>query len=259
MSTSTFVPPNFTKVHIEDCLKRVRTIFGGVFIVDTRKAKLVQVLYHLWEHKFYPQYYFPSSELPSKFLDEKSKQVLSEGPIKYDIVVGVKRAAEAVTVYGDSNGDLAGLFKIGFASMDMWYEEDEQVFVHPKDPYKRVDVLQSSRHIRVEVHGVEVANTHKPRLLFETGLPVRTYIPPTDCKLELLVPSNLHTSCPYKGVANYYHVQTAPDKTAENVVWWYQNPNLECAAINGFLAFYDERVDVWVDGEKQLRPKTHFA
>lgn len=89
-----------------------------------------------WEHKFYPQYYFPSSELPSKFLDEKSKQVLSDGPIKYDIVVGVKRAAEAVTVYGDSNGDLAGLFKIGFASMDMWYEEDEQVFVHPKDPYK---------------------------------------------------------------------------------------------------------------------------
>jgi len=120
-------------------------------------------------------------------------------------------------------------------------------------------VLQSSRHVRVEVNGVEVANTHRPRLLFETGLPVRTYIPQTDCKLECLVPSDHHTPCPYKGVANYYHIQTAPDQRAENVVWWYQNPNLECAGIANFLSFYDELVDLWIDGEKQIRPKTHFA
>ncbi|KAJ3739317.1 DUF427-domain-containing protein [Lentinula detonsa] len=249
----TFVPPELGNTHIEDCPKRVRGFFGGVFIVDTRKAKLV------WEHKWYPQYYFPNSVLPSKFLDDGSKQVLPDGPTRYDILVGDERAPGAVLVYGSSNGDLAGLFKIVYSSMAKWFEEDEQVFVHPKDPYKRVDVLQSSRHVRVEVHGVEVANTHKPRLLFETSLPVRTYIPQTDCKLELLIPSDLQTSCPYKGVASYYHVQTAPDRRADNVVWWYRNPNVECAMINGYYAFYDEHVDVWVDGEKQPRPKTHFA
>ncbi|KIK66694.1 hypothetical protein GYMLUDRAFT_37839 [Collybiopsis luxurians FD-317 M1] len=252
-TTTTFEPPSFIKTHVENCLKRVRALFGGALIIDTRKAKLV------WEHKYYPQYYFPISELPKKYIDEGSKQVTSEGLTKYDIVVGDRRAKEALTVFGESDGDLAGLFKIVFDSMDMWYEEDEQVFVHPKDPYKRVDVLQSSRHVRVEVHGVEVANTNKPRFLYETGLPVRTYIPQTDCRVDFLVPSDTTSACPYKGVANYYHVQTAPDKKAEDAVWWYRNANLECATINGFLAFYDERVDVWIDGEKQMRPRTHFA
>ncbi|KAJ3770586.1 DUF427-domain-containing protein [Lentinula raphanica] len=249
---STSVPPDLTKMHIENCLKRVRGFFGGVFIVDTRKAKLV------WEHQWYPQYYFLDSELPSKYLDSGSKQTLPDGSTRYDIVVGDKREPEAVIVFGDSNGNRAGLFKIVYKSMEKWFEEDEQVFVHPKDPYKRVDVLQSSRHIRVEVNGVEVANTYKPRLLFETNLPVRTYIPQTDCKLEFLVPSDLQTACPYKGVAEYYHVRTA-DVGADNVVWWYQNPTLECAAIKGYYAFYDEKVDIWVDGEKQARPKTHFV
>ncbi|KAF5376190.1 hypothetical protein D9757_009306 [Collybiopsis confluens] len=248
-------PPIFLdlKGHIETCLKRVHAHFGGAVIVDTRKAKLV------WERKFYPQYYFPISDLPTKYLDDGSKQTTSEGLTMYDVVVGERRAKQALTVFGEAGGDRAGLFKIVFGSMDSWYEEDERVFVHPKDPYKRVDVLQSSRHVRIEVHGVEVANTHKPRFLYETGLPVRTYILQTDCRLDLLVPSDNLSECPYKGVANYYHVQSAPDKKAENVVWWYRNPNLECAAINGLLAFYDERVDVWIDGEKQTRPKTHFA
>jgi uncharacterized protein (DUF427 family) len=125
-----FVPLDSTRTHVEDCLKRVRALFGGTFIVDTRKAKLV------WEHKYYPQYYFLHSELSKTYLDEGSKQVTPEDLIKYDIVVGEKRATEALTVYGETHGDLAGLFKVGFGSMDIWYEEDEQVFVHPKDPYK---------------------------------------------------------------------------------------------------------------------------
>jgi len=246
---ATFEPPVFNKPHIEHCFKRVRALFGGAFVIDTTKAKLV------WEHKFYPQYYFPNSELPAQFLDDGSKLVPTEGVTKFDVVVGEKRAPGAIIVYGDLIGERAGLFKVKFDSMDMWYEEDERLFYHPKDPYKRVDVLQSSRHVRVEIDGIEMANTQKPRLLFETGLHVRTYIPQTDCNLGLLVPSDHHTECPYKGVANYYHVQT-PNKLAENVVWWYQNPNLECASINGFLSFYDEHVDVWIDGEKQTRPKT---
>ncbi|KAL0579054.1 hypothetical protein V5O48_002947 [Marasmius crinis-equi] len=230
------MPPFFSLPHIEPCLKGVRALFGGAFIVDTRKAKLV------WEHPYYPFFYFPREEIPQKYLKDGSG-----GKGTYDIVVGSRRAEGAVKVF-DGDDKLAGLAKIDFKAMDAWFEEDEQIFVHPKDPYKRVDVLQSSRHIRVEVNGVEVANTHRPRFLYETGLPIRTYIPKTDCKLDLL------------GVANYYNVQTSPEKEpTKNVVWWYRNPNLECAAVNGFVAFYDEKVDVWVDGEKQSRPKTPFA
>jgi uncharacterized protein (DUF427 family) len=125
------------------------------------------------------------------------------------------------------------------------------------------------------VNGIEVANTRSPRLLYETSLPVRTYIPKTHCRMDLLVPSELKTACPYKvsdiffnlechiyriaqGVANYYNVKVSENTTVDNIVWWYRNPNLECAAINGYVAFYDEKVDVWVDDVKQTRPVTHF-
>ncbi|OBZ72580.1 hypothetical protein A0H81_07780 [Grifola frondosa] len=151
-------------------------------------------------------------------------------------------------------GDLEGLVQLDFGSMDAWFEEDEEIFVHPKDPYKRVDVLHSSRHIRVEVQGVEVANTTKPRLLFETSLPVRTYIPKTDCRVDLLESSELTTQCPYKGIANYYSVKLPSGTLVQDIVWWYRTPQLECAEIKGCVAFYDEKVDVWVDGVLQARP-----
>ncbi|KAJ7593347.1 hypothetical protein C8J56DRAFT_930867 [Mycena floridula] len=227
----------------EDTQKRVRVLFGGSFVVDTTKAKLV------WEFPYYPVYYFPASEIDTKYLDNKTS--VNSGAT-FDLVVGARRAISAVESFTGS--DLDGLIKIKFGAADAWFEEQEQIFLHPKDPYKRVDVLQSSRHVRVVVEGVEVANTHQPRLLFETGLPVRTYIPKTDCRLELLAPSELTTACPYKGVANYYHVVLGEKKIFENVVWWYRNANLECATINGFAAFYEEKVDVYVDGELQAKP-----
>jgi len=243
--------PPFTDAHIEDSPKRIRVLFGGQFIVDTQKAKLV------WESRYYPTYFFPQSELAQEHI-----QLASEHPDgdKYDLNVGAKKAAEAVTFYSSpSHQHLKGLLKINFSNADAWFEEDEQIFVHPKDPYKRVDVLNSSRHIRIEVDGVEVANSHSPKLLYETGLPVRTYIPKTDCRLDLLNPSDLTTACPYKGEAHYYHIQISPEKRLENSVWFYRNPNLECAAINGLVAFYDEKLDVFVDGVKQTRPKSLWS
>ncbi|KAJ7364192.1 hypothetical protein DFH08DRAFT_838555 [Mycena albidolilacea] len=244
--------PPFTDAHIEDSPKRIRVLFGGEFVVDTRKAKLV------WENKYYPTYFFPHSELSQEYL-----QLASEHPTNgdtYDLIIASKKAPGAVTMYSSpSHQHLNGLLKITFRDADAWFEEDEQIFVHPKDPYKRVDVLNSSRHIRIEVDGIEVASTRSPKLLYETGLPVRSYIPKTDCRLDLLVPSELTTACPYKGDAHYYHIQVSPEKRLENVVWWYRNPNLECAAINGLVAFYDEKVDVFVDGEKQAHPKSLWS
>ncbi|KAF9813517.1 hypothetical protein IEO21_05554 [Rhodonia placenta] len=240
--------PPFTQPHIETLPRRVRVLFAGQYIVDTRKAKLV------WLKPNYPTFFFDSADVPQKYLSRAS---ISGELQQYDIVVGSRKAEAAATEYLD--GDLKGLITISFSSMDAWFEEDEQVFVHPKDPYKRVDVLQSSRHVRVEVNGVELANTTKPRLLFETGLPVRTYIPKTDCRVDLLKPSQLTTECPYKGVANYYNVSISSGETFENIVWWYRVPQPECVDIKGFVAFYDEKVDVWVDGELQPRPRSPWS
>ncbi|CAL1716478.1 unnamed protein product [Somion occarium] len=235
--------PPFSKPHIEHSPKRVRVLFAGNYIVDTLQARLV------WFKPYYPTYCFPVEDLPSQYIEESFR---SDDCVLYDIVIGNRRAESAVTRY--LKGDVQGLVNIEFGAADAWFEEDEQIFVHPKDPYKRVDVLQSSRHIRVELNGVEFANTRRPRLLFETGLHIRTYIPKTDCRMDLLVPSQTTTQCPYKGIANYYHVRLPDGTQTDDIVWWYRTPHLECAEIKGFVAFYDEKVDVWVDGVKQPRP-----
>jgi len=237
--------PPFTKPHVEPSLKRVRVLFGGQWIVDTKKAKLV------WQHTYYPVYFFEKADVPEKYL-RKSNSVEPGTEATFDIVVEEKVATAAASTHAE--GDLAGLIKIKSVAADAWFEEDEQVFGHPKDPYKRVDVLQSSRHVRVEFNGVEVANTTKPRLLFETGLPVRTYMPKTDCRMDLLVGTELTTECPYKGVASYYSIHLPDGKVAENVVWWYRTPQAECIDIKGYVAFYDEKLDIWVDGVKQTKP-----
>ncbi|KAH8100061.1 hypothetical protein BXZ70DRAFT_893950 [Cristinia sonorae] len=233
----------FSLPHIESSAKRIRVLFAGEYIVDTTHAKLV------WTKPYYPYYYFKPSDVKSEFLVEA---LVSSKHRIYDIVVGDRRADAAVTEYLE--GDLDGLMTIEFSAVDAWFEEDEPIYQHPKDPYKRVDVLQSSRHVRVELNGVELANTTKPRLLFETSLHVRTYIPKTDCNLALLRPSDLTTQCPYKGVANYYSVHLPDGTVAENVVWWYRTSQLECSDIKGYVAFYDEKLDVYVDGVLQKRP-----
>ena len=137
--------------------------------------------------------------------------------------------------------------------MDQWFEEDEEIFVHPRDPHTRVDALRSSRHVRVVMAGETVAETTRPVLLFETGLPTRYYIPPEDVRLDLLEPSGAGTRCPYKGVASYHSVRVGGELVAD-VVWHYPFPIPECPKIEGLLAFYNERVDLYVDGELQERP-----
>ena len=142
--------------------------------------------------------------------------------------------------------------------MDDWFEEDEQVFVHARDPFTRIDILQSSRHVEVFVGGVKVADSVRPRILFETGLPARFYLPKTDVRMDLLERSDLHTECPYKGTASYYSVHTG-EETVENIVWWYPAPVKESAEIAGMVSFYNEKVDIKIDGELEAKPKTVFS
>ena len=120
---------------------------------------------------------------------------------------------------------------------------------------QRIDVLQSSRHIRITLNDIELASTHRPKLLFETSLPVRTYIPKTDCNLSLFSPSKTTTQCPYKGIANYYNVTLPDGSRFDDIVWWYRTPLAEVVDVKGLVAFYDEKVDVWVDGVLQEKPK----
>ncbi|KZV65971.1 DUF427-domain-containing protein [Peniophora sp. CONT] len=233
-------PPFPPAGYSEDVVRRVRVLFGGKYVADAPKPKLV------WEHPGWPLYYFPKEHVAEEYLKNASQSV--DGKSTYDLVVGNKTVEGAATVFTD--GDFAGYVKINFTAADAWFEEDQRVYVHPKDPYKRVLVLPSSKHIRVEVDGVEVANTKSSQLLYETGLPVRAYIPLVDVRVDILTPAELVTSCPYKGDANYYDINL-PSGKKEGLAWWHKFPTVESAPIAGHVAFYDEEVDVWVDGVKQ--------
>jgi uncharacterized protein (DUF427 family) len=133
--------------------------------------------------------------------------------------------------------------------MDAWFEEDEEVFTHPRDPYTRVDILPSSRHVRVEVDGLTVAESTKPTLLFETGLATRYYLPKTDVRMDLLTPTATSSHCPYKGDANYWSL--ALEGAVADVAWSYRTPLPESQKIAGLVCFYPEKVDLYVDGRLQ--------
>jgi len=142
--------------------------------------------------------------------------------------------------------------------MDAWFEEDDEVFVHPRDPYHRVDVLNSSRHVKVSVGGEVVAETRRPRLLFETSLPVRYYIPMLDVRMDLLESSDTISRCPYKGVASYWSVRLGGTLHAD-LAWSYRSPIPECPKIENLIAFFNERVDLDIDEERVQRPQTPWS
>ena len=143
--------------------------------------------------------------------------------------------------------------------MDHWYEEDEEVFVHPRDPKVRLDILDSSRPMQVTVSGQVVADSNKARLLFETGLPTRYYLPQDDVRLDFLQPSDLHTSCPYKGTANYWHVKLG-NEVFKDLVWSYPDPAPEAAQIKGYFCFFNEQVGaIHIDGVKTERPVSKWS
>ena len=142
--------------------------------------------------------------------------------------------------------------------MDAWFEEDEEIFVHPRDPYTRVDTVHSSRRVHVEIDGVTLGETHRPVLLFETGLPTRYYIPKQDVRMDLLEPTESVTRCPYKGVARHWSARVR-DKLIKDIVWSYPAPYLEWPKIENLLSFYNEYVDLYVDGVLQERPITPLS
>jgi len=182
--------------------------------------------------------------------------------VAYWIVrVGDQVAENAAWTYLAPPSELAalqGYVSFEWDKMEAWFEEAEEVFAHARDPYHRVDVLTSSRHVRVAIAGTTVAETRRPSLLFETTLPTRYYIPREDVRMDLLEPTPLTTRCPYKGLASYWSVKIG-DHRSKNVVWSYPDPIPENPKIKDLLCFYNEWVDLYVDGELQPRPHTPWS
>ncbi|WP_054816615.1 DUF427 domain-containing protein [Nocardia arizonensis] len=243
------------RVRIETGSKRVRTYLGGQVVADTVHPVLV------WENPHYPAYYLPIADVRAELRPNGStRHSPSRGEATgYDVVVPGATARGAALRYLDSPmPELNELVRFEWDSMDEWFEEDEPVYVHPRNPYARVDILASSRHIRVEIDGVTVADSHSPRILFETGLPPRYYLPLPDVRTDLLHRTDTHTSCPYKGTADYWTVRVG-DTDYPDHVWIYRTPLPESQKIAGLACFYNEKVDIYVDGELQPRPRSPFS
>jgi uncharacterized protein (DUF427 family) len=240
------------RVRLEPSAKRVRVYFGGQVIADTTHPMLV------WEIPYFPAYYFPVEDVRTDLLTPSgnARHSPSRGDGRlYTIEVGDREDVDGGRRYEDSPiPELRDLVRFEWEAMDAWFEEDEEIIVHPRDPHSRIDILQSSRHVRIEIDGVTVAETSSPRLLFETGLPTRYYLPKTAVRLDLLEPSDTVTRCPYKGQTVHWAAQVSGE--TKDVAWSYPAPLPESQKVIGMIAFYDERVDTFVDGVKQERPKT---
>lgn len=238
----------------EQSQRWVRGELGGETVVDSHAALVV------WEPgKPVPLYAFPAGDVAPEALREADPPAGHSHPSTarwWDLEAGGRSERQAAWSYDDP--DLAGAIAIQWSALDRWLEEEEEVFVHPRDPHKRVDALQSSRHVVVEVDGEILAESRSPFLLFETNLPVRYYLPRGDVRLELLTRTDKQTRCPYKGVASYWSAEAA-GRTLEDIAWTYPNPIRENPQLQDLVCFFNERVDITVDGERSDRPETHWS
>jgi uncharacterized protein (DUF427 family) len=241
-------------IYFEDSPRRIRARLGGETVVDSRHAKL------LHEHGHLPVYYFPRDEVRMDLLvpSDKHTRCPWKGEASYwSVHAGGKVAENAVWGYPDPLPEappLADHVAFYWDSMDEWFEEDEPAIVHARDPYHRVDVLATSRHVRVSVNGEVVAESSRTLALFETGLPTRWYFPPEDVRVDRLEAGDTRTGCAYKGFASYWSLDGERD-----LVWSYANPRRDVARIRDMLAFFNERVDIEVDGELEERPITQWS
>ena len=242
--------------------KRIRATAGDATVVDTTRARLV------WEPKrVVPSYAVPAPDIAAEIVAggdgaaEPAQLPMLAGRPVYDpsVPFAVHTApGEPVTVAGAdgfraADPELADYVVLDFKGFDAWYEEDERNVSHPRDPFHRIDILHSTRHVVVEADGETLAESRRPYLLFEPPLPVRYYLPPDDVRLDRLEPSDTRTACAYKGEASYHALD------GRDVAWFYPQPLREAAEVTDRVAFFNERVDITVDGERLERPVTPWS
>ena len=245
--------------------KRIRATFGDEPVVDSTGAMLV------WEpRRIVPSYAVPVEDVAGDFIPADAAPAAERAPVLHPGIPFAAHSADGETLdlrVGDerregagfrpADPDLDGYVILDFRSFDKWFEEDELNVAHPRDPFKRIDILHSSRHVRVELDGELLAETTRPRLLFETALPMRVYMPRGDVRVELR-PSAKQTYCAYKGQASYWSLDAAAAER-KDLVWSYEDPLREAAEITGLVAFFNEKVDIVVDGKRSERPRTPWS
>ena len=226
--------------------RRVRATLGDETIVDSTRALLV------WEpRRVTPLYAVPVEDVRGELEPSAAEPVTSGAPFLHPGIPFAAHSTEGESLdlrvagttleaaaFRPADEDLSGHVVLDCGAFDEWYEEDEVVFSHPRDPYHRVDTRRSSRHVRIELDGELVAESDRPLLLFETSIPTRFYLPREDVVAEL-EPGDRQTACPYKGRATHWSVGGH-----RNVAWSYEDPLEEAVAIRGMVAFYDERVQL---------------
>ncbi len=243
------------RVRVEPNHKWVRGVVGGRTVVDSTDSRFV------WEVPYYPAWYFPLADVHAE-LRENGATLRSPrrgAGTRYDVVVDGLTIADAAWRHLDSPvEELRDLVRIEFGALESWFEEDVEVFVHPRSPEVRIDALASSRRVVVMVDGTVVADSVRPTILYETGLPPRYYLPQSDVRMDHLRSTASVTGCPYKGWARYWDV-TVDGVTHSDLAWGYRTPLPESAAIAGLVCFYNEKVDLVVDDVPIARPRTKFS
>ncbi len=251
-------PPFMEEPRWVPVAKRVRNFLNSETVADSELVML--------KRDFPMVYFFPRADVNVELLSKSGKNSEEDEwgeKSWWNINTGGKITENAAWSYNETSKaapeNLKKFIAFDWNAMDNWFEEDEEVHIHPRDPYHRIDTCLSSRHVRIEISGNTVAETFSPVLLFETGLPMRFYIKKTDVKMNLLEPTDFKTGCPYKGIASYYSVKVNGE-TMENVVWTYPYPNEEVAKIKDLVAFFTEKLDdVFVDGKRFPKVKTKWS
>jgi len=238
------------QIRIDRTPRRIRVVLGGATIGDSTDAKLG---YAAGSH---PEYLLPVADVTWSALTVDEDAGGTDPFGDYHTIRAAIGAAPLGRRY--VAGHAEGLVQLTFDAVDAWFEEDEQIWFHARDPYRRVDVTESSRHVEITVDGVTVARTDRPRLVTETGLPERWYVPRADVDWSKLSPSNTSSACQYKGIASWFDVEVDGHDRLVDVVWGYERPVSDAPKLAGLVAFYAEHaaVETYVDGVAQ--PKRTF-
>lgn len=242
-------------LRVEPTAKWIRGERGGRTLVSTRAALLV------WEPgRIVPLYAFPDGDVDLAAFEPEPEPPARNGAAvaqSWALALDGQRVPHAAWRYADA--DLAGHVAVAWGACERWLEEDEEVVGHPADPFHRIDTRRSSRHVVVSLDGEVLAESRRPLLLFETGLPLRLYLPPADVRSELLEPSETQTVCAYKGVTSRYWSARVRGRLHEDVAWCYAQPLEQHREIAGLIAFFNERVEIDLDGERLEVPRTQWS
>ena len=241
---------------VEPVPRRLRGYLAGQLVFDTVAATYV------WDHVRYPQYHIPLTDTRGDLLvaEDHIAHTRFGDATDHTLRVADTQRPRAARLFGaDAPDGVANTVRFTWTALDAWFEEDEQVFVHPRNPYTRVDALRSDRHVRVELDGATLAESSTTVMVFETGLPTRYYFERTAVDFAHLTPTDTISECPYNGRTSGYWTAHTGGTTLTDAAWSYDFPTRQLLPITGLIAFYNEKLDITIDGRALERPTTPFS